>query len=847
MKTQPVLAMTGNLRFTRSGVVWADFLLTGLDYHYSRFKDKTTVRAAHKMLARALPGEALLLGLTADETPEAIVARMTKDVDLDAHPAWVAECTATLESIGQFRPGHRVYWLSVPLATPGIRGQMTASKQALWLSVTDMLGLPHGAVPAEQIATAARAAERIRAAIPAVFEPAPTTPAQAVWLWSHMLHRGLLADPDLPLAGWTPAAKVGGALAAASLDEGALADRPTEGAASKMPTLANVLKVETPWEVDPLPPSYQVFCVLADTPAGGTNFPGSEIFTISDGAVIEGAPVDVDFAIRIRTKAGMEVLRQNQRSLRNLNEQYHQRDGELATGTSALDVAAEALSEYTTQLDSDKNEIEVAWSAVFAVSAATRDRAQIAARALTKEFEREEFRVVIPQGYQEDLFWSMVPGVPADRLKILKEFTQITTSHHFGAYVPVVGASLGDPTGPLLALNISTNVPTAVHYDVARLTERDVSNSFGCTGELGSGKSQTIMAILGAIVDRGGQALIIDQSAMGEYALWADSIEGSVVVDMVDADYSVDPLLIFSGQVGADQAEAILRALLHLSNKDSRAATLAKVLSPEYRARHPYGGTAGLVEHLTSPECIEPLASEIGDDLAMHARRTYAKALFGKGLQVLPIDAPVIVFRTHNVSLPSREEMHEGHLFEVMPPEKQYGHMIYTHIAKMSRGIMYSDRTRTSMLGCDEVAHLLDAAGGVETITDVVLRGRKENAGVALGDQDCDFGNDKLRGLIKTRIAMRHTDTRLARKALEWLEMDPTDEALMEEYTKHTSPPEGRSGYVRPERRGEGYMRDAGGRFGRVKILTSRVKERSAAANTTPGAAPIPVSTAKSL
>ncbi|MBE7192163.1 MAG: ATP-binding protein [Gordonia polyisoprenivorans] len=846
MRAQPITAMTSNLRFTRSGVVWADFLLTGLDYHYARLANKNAVRKAHTMLARAIPGEALLLGLTADETPETIVRRMTtitagtttSDIDLDAHPAWAAECLATLNTIGEFRPGRRVYWLSVPLATKGFKSSVQAAGQAVWLSATDMLGVPHGAIPTQQIDRAARAAALVQAAIPPVFKPAPTTPAQAVWLWAHMLHRGLLADPDLPDPAHTPADKSGGALSAALLDEGALSDRPDTGPRSKLPTFDNVLKVNTPWEMNPLPPSYQVFSVVTDTPAGGTNFPGSELFTITDAALVGGAPVDVDFAIRLRTRAGTEVLKSNQRAVRNLNEQYHQREGEISTGHGILDNAAEALQEYTAQFEADKNEIEVAWSAVFAVSGPSAFDATEAARSLAKAFEQQDFRVTAPLGYQEQLFWSMVPGVPVATTRILNEFTQITTSHHFGAFVPVVGAHIGDPHGPLLGLNISTNVPTAVHYDVTRLVERDVSNSFATTGEMGGGKSKTIEAILGPIVDRGGQALIIDQSAMAEYVAWAREFAGHKIVDMVDAQYSVDPLIIFPGQEGADQAETILRALLRIPADDPRAITLAEVLSPEYRQQHPYTGTAGLVEHLLSGECAEPRAADIGKSLMMHARRTYAKALFGKDLPPLPINAPVIVFLTNRVSLPTRDEMMQKHLYENLPAEKHYGHVIYTHIANMAKGIMCSDRSRTSMLGCDEAAHLLTAADGIEIITYLVKQGRKENAGVALGDQDCDFGNDVLRGLIKTRIAHRHTDEHLARKALTWLGMDPDADngKLLIEYMEETSPQV--NGIVPPERRGEGYMRDAAGKFARIKILISAQEARQIAASTTPNAAP---------
>lgn len=844
VQRQPTYALTGNLRFTRDGTVWADYLLEGLPYRYRRLADKEGVRNAHTMLARALPGEAILLGLTADETPELIVQRMLDGVDLDEHEAWLAECEATLGSIGQFRPGTRVYWLSVPLTGTSVKEKAATAGRAIWHSATEILGLPHSRVPAEELLARRDQARRIAASIPAVFNPIPTTPAQAVWLWNHMLRRGLFVDPDVPVAADTPESKTAGALTAARLDEGALSDRADSGGKSKPSRFTTVLKIDTPWEVDPPPPSYQTLSVITDTPAGGTHFPGSEFFTLAESITVEDPvrpdakiPVDVDFALRIVTRAGGDVLRRNRKALKQLNDQFHQREGELSTGRSVLDVAAEALAEYSTLLESDKNEIEVGWTAIFATSGTTAAAAQAAATALATEFASQQFRLAQPLGYQEDLWWAMVPGAPAPR--VLAEFTQITTSGKFGAFVPVVAASLGDPSGPLLALCITTHVPSAVHYDVSALTERDVSNSVGVTGELGAGKSEFIKLVAGQIVDRGGQVLVIDQSASGEYARWASSVAHAVVVDMVDAGYSLDPLLIFGGAKGAEQTETILRALLRLRVQDSRATLLSEVLSESYRARHPYLGTGGMVKHLLSGECALDGALEVGRALEVHSRKTYARALFDETLPPLPIDAPAIVFRTQDVSLPSREQMEKEHLFDNLTPEKQYGHVIYTHIAKLSQGIMYADPAQMSALVTDEVAHILSGADGLEIITEVVKRGRKEKAAAILGDQDCEFGSQELRGLLKTRVAMRHTDKTLARKALDWVGLDPDAEDVLEEYTTNTAPitrPARHATdkpYVKPERRGEGYMRDASGAVGRIKVLRSFRTDRQTASSTT--------------
>jgi energy-coupling factor transporter ATP-binding protein EcfA2 len=828
MHQQPTLSMAGNLRWTRNGVCWADFLLSGLPYRYLPRIDQTNVRSAHKMLMRALPGESLLLGITASISPAAVVERMTAGIDLETHQAWVDECHATLDSIGALGIGQRVYWLSVPLTSPSIRDQLTSARRSLLTSLDDFLGTPRPAVPEEEIALRARQADQIHRVLPAVFRPTPVTPAQMVWLWEHSLRRGLGMDPDIPDPAETPAPKQGSALIAARVDEGCQADRTR----AWLPTMKRGLRIDTPYELDEQPASYQVVAVLADTPAGGTLFPGSEFFSLCDDIVVDGVSAPVDFAIRLRTRPGAEVMKKNRTALRNLNEQFLQREGELTAGRGVLDVAAEALSEYTTLLESDKQEIEVGWTATFIAGGSSAEEAEAAATALVKTLEAEEYRVVLPLGGQEDLWWASAPGYPTPQ--IAREYAQITTSGKFAAYVPVCGSRIGDRTGPLLALDISAARPNVVHYDVAARALRDVSGSLAVTGELGSGKSKTLKTIAGHVVDRGGQVVVVDQSATGEYARWAEAVTEAVVVDMVEADWSMDPLRSFPGQLGAEMAEAVLRALLRLSPHDPWTTTLSTVLlDPEYRRSHPFGGCGDLVDHLVSGQCAEPHAVELGKALAAHARRTYAAALFDPALPALPLTAPAIVFRTHQVELPTPSEIERPHLYEHLPPIKQFGAIVYSLIAQISHGVLYADTARLAVLVVDEADHLLTAAYGIELVTDIVLRGRKSNGAVALGDQDCVFGTDKLRGLIKTRVVHRHTDPVLARRALEWLQLDNDPDALRE-LMEDTSPVSGPDGYVEPGRRGEGFMRDSAGRVARVKILEPFYEPRAQAGDTTP-------------
>jgi hypothetical protein len=100
---------------------------------------------------------------------------------------------------------------------------------------------------------------------------------------------------------------------------------------------------------------------------------------------------------------------------------------------------------------------------------------------------------------------------------------------------------------------------------------------------------------------------------------------------------------------------------------------------------------------------------------------------------------------------------------------------------------------------------------------------------VVLGshDPEADFGSPTLRGLIPTRILMRHRDKTLARRGLAWLDLDPDDEELVDLVRTDMSPVLGDG--VPEHRRGECLIRDTSGNVGRGKVLVPAVRERALA------------------
>ena len=833
----PTRSMASNLRWTRSGTVWADWILTGLPYGLRPVKDKQVVRSMHQALIRALPGESLLLGICSGLDPAAVVEKMLEGVDLAASPEWASECEATLESLDQIGPGQRIYWLSVPLGSDKPSDRALEPFRAATADLRDRIGLPRAPVPAGDVQRRLVQAARIAESIPGAFNPTPATPAQMVWLHQHTIRRGLFQDLDLPTQAHddvttsllTP--KSSSALGEPLLDEGGQSDLDPKTLARWNPLTRRYLKVQDAFSPDPGPASYQSLLVVSDVPDGGMVFPGSEFI-----GRIDESGLDVDWAVRLHVRAPAQVASQNHRALTNLNEQYGQRGAEISHGLNMLDRVAEDLAEYVGILESDKLEVEAQATTIFCVAGPDQDSASTQARALTDFLADTGYKLAQPLGYQEELWWAMTPGVPASRA--VREFAQITTSKALAATVPLASVHIGDNKGSLLALNIAhgpmlapnlTCGPTSVIlHDLEGATDRDVSGSIAVAGELGSGKTVILMKLSGDVIDRGGRVIVADRTAMGEWALWAQSVTRAVVVDVSDPVLSLDPLRLFGPVVGSRITQSFLTPLLNVAPTSERGVLLSDVLDPAYLSERGITGLGQLLTHLHSA-CDLPGAKEMARLINVFARRDFGRVIFDETVPSLKLSDPAVIIRTHTLMLPSKEELEHEHLFEQLGLEKIFGRAMYALIASLARHVCFAERDVLGLFVVDEAHSVTISPEGEREIVDFVRDGRKHRAAVVLGshDPEADFGSPTLRGLIPTRILMRHRDKTLARRGLAWLDLDPDDEELVDLVRTDMSPVLGDG--VPEHRRGECLIRDTSGNVGRGKVLVPAVRERALA------------------
>lgn len=824
----PGLWFAGNLMWTRSGTVVATWRLRGIPYGFRPDKDKETARVLHQALFRALTGESQLSGVRTMLDPFTIVERMVAGVDLDNAPQWAAECEATLDSLSDVPLGQRQYWLSVPLIDRKLVSRLRAAARAGLTAFSDQLALPRTLPDETEVRLYLEQARQLELLIPSMFHAEPATPAQMVWLNQHVQQRGLPLDYEVPPV-THDAPKTGIAIPEPLVDEGAKSDYNRASWRDLQLTQRRLVKISQPNTPEEVPASYQALLTVGDGPHAGWAFPGSELL----GRVDESA-IDVDWTIRLQQRSSHEAATANRRALNRLKDQLDQRENEVSANMTELDRVASLLTEYLGVLEADRSEVEIHATFIFAVAGPTREDALDQAKMLTQFFDAFEFRLEQPIGHQSTLWWATVPGTPL--VRNTRAYAQIITSRDLSTLVPITSTGLGGSKGIRIGQNISApGLPDIVLVDPEGYTIRNQSGSIALSGDLGSGKSVLLKLLTGAIGDRGGRFITFDSSATGEWLTFGRSVVNTVGVDIEAPEYSLDPLQLFGPGSAARVTQSFLTPLLGLPARSAEGSLLSEVLEPRYLAEHNIARLGALLHHLEHG-CRLPDADRLAQRMRVFASKDFGRVVFDDSLEPMPLDADGIVVRTHTLQQPTREELLTEHLYHELSLEKIFGRAIYALGANMVRWISAADTSRLTAFPVDEFHEVGSSPEALRAVRDIVLKGRKEKTVLLAATQDpgAAYSDSSIRGLIPTRIAMRHESPEIAAEALKWLGQNPEDAELIEILTRDTSPMDPDTEEVHPGREGEGFMRDANGNIGRIKVDLPALPGRSDACLTTP-------------
>ncbi len=865
----PIRHIAGHLVWSTQGSVWAVYRLhPGSDAHGQReesvqgtyvpaaVRDEQLAKITH--LVRSLSGAPRLYGMCAQVDPGEVALRMIEGIEPaeqapggGRHP-WVENVEATLDLLDDQEMHRRTLWLAVPLQTETGGLQVSASLGAAWAEAAPMLGMRPAPVARREVSAYREQASRVEAALAGGIAFRPARPAEIVWMIQHALHRGL-AEPLLAEA--ETSEMYGGQLRDGVLRSPSYADlgqvRLQEGGIDpdldddELKSAGRITRSgrKAWWRVNTGSPlgrrwlqvesdsgvGYQAQLALAECPPAVSQ-DAADLF-----AQLEMLDFPVDYTVDLTLVPAEKARDQVRRKKNELIDQADQYDARPTGMPASLTEAARDLGELDARLSRTSVEVEVQSVTVLTVWGPTAAVCDARARALAALLGGADYRAVRPAGLQEALFTLGLPGTV--RPGVVREFTQHQVSEDWALSGAFTAAEVGDPNGMFLGIDLDCGTTRPVMINVADAPKVDASASVGIVGDLGAGKSVLQKLIAEAVWARGGCAICIDRTPVREWATFARiAAKGRAqIIDAAQAEVSIDPLRMFDGPEGRHYALSYLTLQLGIGPMSTSGEVLHHAV--EQAAAGPEPSMHRVLEVLEEMAGNEvgkrkDSASTLAGLIRVVATNSLARMVFDPALPPVRLDASsatdMIVITTTGLKLPPKEAFDKPEVLHQQPLEALIGRAVLYLIAAIARQTAFEDPERFTQVVLDELYWLTSSAEGTALVHEILHDGRKHGAGLLAGSHDAEeLGPD--RGLMAYRALARTTDRERARRGLEFVGLDPNDDALVRLVTTGLSPV-GQKG-----REGEFLLACPRQNTGRIKVSIPRIPRITTSITTTPG------------
>ncbi|WP_433455554.1 ATP-binding protein [Streptomyces sp. CA-142005] len=866
----PIRHIAGHLVWSTHGGVWAVYRLhPGPDAHGQReesvqgayvpsaVRDEQLAKTTH--VVRSMSGAPRLFGLCAQVDPGEIALKMIEGIEpaeqapgAGRHP-WVENVEATLELLDGQEMHRRTLWLAVPLKTETGGLQVSASLGAAWAEIAPLLGMRPAPVARREVSAYREQALRVQAALAGGIAFRPARPAEIVWMIQHVLHRGL-AEPLLAEA--ETSEMYGGQirdgvlrspsyadLGQVRLQEGGIdpelddtgelknAGRITRSGRTAWwrlrtgsPLGRRWLQVETDAGI-----GYQAQLALAECPPAVSQ-DAADLF-----AQLETLDFPVDYTVDLTLVPAEKARDQVRRKKNELIDQADQYDARPTGMPASLTEAARDLGELDARLSRTSVEVEVQSVTVLTVWGPTAAVCDARARALAALLGGADYRAVRPAGLQQALFSLGLPGTV--RPGVVREFTQHQISEDWALSGAFTTAEVGDPNGMFLGIDLDSGTTRPVMINVADAPKVDASASMGIVGDLGAGKSVLQKLIAEATWARGGCAICIDRTPVREWATFArTAAQGRVqIVDAAQAEVSIDPLRMFDGPEGRHYALSYLTLQLGIGPMSTSGEILHHAVAQAAAGPQPsmHRVLEVLKEMATSKAGKrQDAASTLAGLIRVVATNPLAAMVFDPALPPVRLDASstcdMIVITTTGLKLPPKAAFDKPEVLHQQPLEALIGRAVLYLIAAIARQTAFEDPERFTAVVLDELYWLTSSAEGTALVHEILHDGRKHGAGLLAGSHDAEeLGPD--RGLMAYRALARTADRERARRGLEFIGLDSTNEELVRLVTTGLSPV-GHKG-----REGEFLLTCPRQNTGRVKAVIPRLPRITTSITTTPG------------
>ncbi|MGW2650898.1 ATP-binding protein [Streptomyces sp. NPDC001393] len=866
----PIRHIAGHLVWSTHGSVWALYRLhPGPDadgrreetvlgtYVPAAVRDEQLAKVTH--LVRSLSGTPRLFGLCAQVDAGEIALRMIEGIEPGettagngVHP-WVENVEATLDLLSEQEMHRRTLWLAVPLHTDTASGQVAASLGAMWADVAPMLGMRAAPVARREVTAYREQALRVEAALAGGIGFRPARPAEIVWVIQHALHRGL---PEPLLTEAETSDLYGGQIRDGILRSPSYADlgqvRLQEGGID--PELDDVDELKSAgrltrsgrkawWRVNTGSPlgrrwlqvesdtgvGYQAQLALAECPPAVSQ-DAADLF-----AQLETLDFPVDYTVDLTLVPAEKAREQVRRKKNELIDQADQYDARPTGMPASLTEAARDLGELDARLSRTSVEVEVQSVTVLTVWGPTAAVCDARARALAALLGGADYRAVRPAGLQEALFTLGLPGTV--RPGVVREFTQHQVSEDWALGGAFTAAEVGDPNGMFLGIDLGSGTTRPVMINVADAPKQDASASMGIVGDLGAGKSVLEKLIAEAVWARGGCAICIDRTPVREWATFArTAAKGRCqIIDAAQAEVSIDPLRMFDGPEGRHYALSYLTLQLGIGPMSTNGEVLHHAVEQAAVGDSPsMHRVLEVLEEMATREMgkRQDAAATLAGLIRVVATNPLAAMVFDPTLPPVRLDASsasdMIVITTTGLKLPPKAAFDKPEVLHQQPLEALIGRAVLYLIAAVARQTAFEDPERFTAVVLDELYWLTSSAEGTALVHEILHDGRKHGAGLLAGSHDAEeLGPD--RGLMAYRALARTADRERARRGLEFIGLDSTNEELVRLVTTGLSPV-GHNG-----REGEFLLTCPRQNTGRIKAVIPRIARIATSITTTPG------------
>jgi AAA-like domain len=820
----------GNLRFTSDGV-YAEYLLSGVPFVFLSQQWQDTVAAEHAELWRTLPSGAQVSGLTVPVPTRTLLRKM---LAAGGDASWVEHCRTWEPTLARHGARRRIYWLSLPLDY-GRAGRTAAGS---WRRLADaVIGRDRDST--ESVAYYRGLAGEMVAALPVAFFPKPATSEQIWWHWNYVASRGVWHHP-LPAGPFDPDASLpASAFSPAYLDEAAAALRGRRWRGARCDADAFVRVFREPR--DGVGDSYQALLPLQDFPDSGIAWPRSTLFKALDD--LSRPNTVLDWTIHATFQPAETAVAASQNVIINISDQFRQR-GRLAGVDDELIRKLASGRELASELKRGTAERGVDVAIVLAGAAGDPDELNSAVAAVTATFRRQDIGFRRWRGGQAALWRSFLPGGTA----AAGEFANPTTTERFAKFVPLLAAKLGNNTGvPLGVCLTSPGLRDVVLLDLLNAPARDNGANLVICGSPGRGKSHIGKLLVWAWLLLGAGVHIFDPSGPREHARALLDFDDKIVIDLSDAQMSVDPLRIFPYCEAAEHAVDHLLPLLGYAAASRQAARLRTHLAPDVRDGNGIGSVGRLISFLRGLRERDSADDDLLVTLEGLRTERHLRALFDEALPVADLSsASAVIWNTAGLELPSVAEEYSAHLHRLTTPRQRAGQAVYGLAADLSQTVFFGRPDRPDVLVVEEAAPLTNSPGGQKCCNRIIRQGRKSGTGfVGISQHPIkDFAvlEDEF---IDQRLCLGFKDPGLARATLQWCGRDlDRHPELLRLYVENTSPVQlvdhgddavdSRYGRVIPGREGEAWFLDEFGGFGKVRLFEAPTARLAAALDTNP-------------